>query len=102
MFEEQEIERLSSQYNCSCNIFYDTIYINSIYRNWICEKHGDCYRLKHLNSEQYKHKNHMHKKPFMDLESVFKFVNKHDTQVIPDRNRSKRIKLEKLFASIHK
>jgi hypothetical protein len=102
MFSEQEIERYSNQYKCTCNVFHDTIYINSTYRNWICERRGQSYRLMHLNSKQCKHKNHMHEKPFTDIEEVFKFVSKHDTQVVPDRNRNKRLKLERLFNSIHK
>lgn len=102
MFKEQEINKLSKQYKCSCNIFYDAIYINSIYRSWICEQQGQYLRLKHLNGEQCKHKNHVHEKKYTDLESIFKYINKHDNQVIPDRNRNKRVKLERLFASIHR
>lgn len=102
MFNEQEIERYSQQYNCKCNVFYDSIYINSAYRSWICKQRGQFYRLFHLNGEQCKHKNHVHEKKYADIEEIFRYINKHDTQVILDRDRSKRIKLERLFASIHK
>jgi hypothetical protein len=102
MFNESEIERYSQQYKCSCNVFYNSIYINSTYRNWICQQRGQSYRLMHLNSKQCKHKNHMHEKLFTNLDEVFKFVNKHDANVILDRDRSKRLKFERLFAQIHK
>jgi hypothetical protein len=102
MFDEQEIEKYSKQYKCSCSVFPNTIYINSIYRNWICEQRGQFYRLFHLNGKQCKHKNHMHNKLFTNLDAVFKFVSKHDTQVILDRDKNKRIKYERLFEQIHK
>jgi hypothetical protein len=102
MFNEQEINKLSNQYKCSCNVFYDTIYINSTYRNWICERRGQSYRLFHLNGKQCKHKNHAHEKLFTNIEEIFKFINKHDTRVMLDRDRQKRLKFERLFAQIHK
>jgi hypothetical protein len=102
MFNEQEIDKYTNQYKFSCNVFSNTIYINSAYRNWICEQRGQFYRLKHLNGEQCKHKNHMHKKMFTNLEEVFKFVNKHDTNVILDRDKSKRLKYDRLFEQIHR
>ena len=102
MFSEQEIERYSNQYNCKCNVFYNSVYINSIYRNWICEQRGQIYRLFHLNGEQCKHKNHVHNKIYNNLEEVFKYINKHDTQIILDRSKCKRVKYERLFEQIHK
>jgi hypothetical protein len=101
MLNEQEIERLSKQYNLSCKVFYNSIYINSIYRNWICEQRGQFYRIKHINGEQYKHKNHMHKKPYKTLQDVFEYINKHDTQTILDRHKNTRLKYEKLYNQIH-
>lgn len=102
MFEEQVINRLSKQYNFKCNIFYDSILINSTYRNWILEKQGEYYRLKHINGVQHKHKNHVHRKLYTNLDDAFKFINKHETQVVLDRDKSKRIKFDRLFEQIHK
>jgi hypothetical protein len=102
VYEEQEIERLSKQYNFKCNIFSNSILINSSFRNWICEQRGQFYRLKHINSKECKHKNHVHKKPYSSLQEVFEYVNKHDTQVVLDRDKRHRIKLDRLFDQIHK
>jgi hypothetical protein len=102
MINELEITRLSKQYNLVCSVFPDTIYINSVYRNWICKQNSQGYKLFHVNSGQCKHKNHMHKKDFTDIEKVFQFIHKHDTQIVPDRDRHKRLKFERLFAQIHK
>jgi hypothetical protein len=102
VFNEQEIERYSQQYKCSCNVFYDAIYINSTYRSWICKQNNQGYKLFHLNSKQCKHKNHLHEKPFSNIEDIFKFIYKHDNRVMLDRSRSKRLKFERLFAQIHK
>jgi Na+/phosphate symporter len=102
MFEEQTIKRLSEQYKFKCNIFYNSILINSNFRNWICEQRGQFYRLKHINGEQYKHKNHMHKKLYTNLDDVFRYINKHDTQVALDRHKNERLRIDKLYEQIHK
>ena len=100
VFNEQEINQYSKQYNFKCNVFYNSIYINSAYRSWICEKQGQFYRLKHINGVQCKHKNHMHKKLYTNIEDVFKFINKHDTQIMLDRDKSRRLKFDRLFKQI--
>ena len=100
MFNEQEIERLTKQYKFKCNIFDNSILINTSFRNWICESRGQCYRLKHLNGVQRKHKNHMHKKLYINLDEVFEYVNKHDREVVLDRDKRQRLKLDKLFEQI--
>ena len=100
MFSEQEIERLNKQYKFKCNIFYDSILINSVYRNWICEQRGQFYRLKHLNGKQCKYKNHMHNKKYNNLAEVFKYIHNHDTNTILDRDKKSRLKFDKLFNQI--
>jgi hypothetical protein len=101
MFEEQVIKRLSEQYNFKCNIFPNSILINSNFRNWICEQRGNIFRLKHFNDKQYKHKNHMHKKPYETLQEVFEYIKNHDTQIALDRRKNQRLRFEHLFQQIH-
>lgn len=100
MFNEQEIIKLSKKYNLTCNIFPNAIYINSPYRNWICESVGDFYRLKHQNAKQLKDRTHFHKDKYYDLEEVFKFINWHDTHKLIDRYRKRRLRFENLFSQM--
>jgi hypothetical protein len=86
MFNEQEIQRYCEQYNLKCKVFPESIYIDSTYKNWICERRGQQYILKHQNNEQCKHKNHVHNKRYDDLEEIFKYIHKHDTKTVYSRN----------------
>lgn len=97
MFNEQEISRLSKKYNLKCNIYPNTIYINSPYRNWICESYGNFYKLKHQNSKQLKYRTHIHEDKYYDIEEVFRFINWHDTYKSIDRYRKRRLRFESLF-----
>lgn len=100
MIDENEVIKLCNKYNLQYHIFYDKVLIDSPFKNWICEKRGNIYRLKHINKKTYKHLNHVHNKTYSNLEDLIGYIYKHDTQIVLDRYKKNR--LEKLFSQIHK
>ena len=94
-FNITEIQQCAKNFNLSCKIFNNIIYINSGRNDWVIEVENSI-TIKHKNKKEKKFRTHKEKKTCYNIYSALRWINSHENNVFALAKKGRRMKTNRL------